>query len=88
MNEQHYEYDNEQAIPKCRKYCNETYPEASYFSYVSWDWDYTGEDRLEMFECWCKSEGAVNDKKEVKGIISGPIECEVDTEETEEGEQS
>ena len=42
-----------------------------------------------MFECWCKSEGAVNDKKEVKGIISGPIECDVDTEATEdEGEQS
>ena len=87
LNEQHYEYDRDEGPRKCARYCEDNYPEAIYFSWVSYDWDYTGEDHLELFECWCKSEGAINDKKEVKGVISGTIECGVDTS-SAVGEQS
>ena len=78
----HFEYDNDEGARDCARYCEKNYPEASYFSYVSVNWDYTGDDYLDIFECWCKSEGAINDKKEVKGVISGTIECGVDTSTT------
>ena len=83
----HFEYDNDEGARDCARYCEKNYPEASYFSYVSVDWDFTGDDYLDIFECWCKSEGAINDKKEVKGVISGTIECGVDTS-TTIGEQN
>ena len=82
LNEQHYEYDHDEGPRYCASYCENNYPEAIYFSWVSFDWDWTGEDHLDIYECWCKSEGAINDQKEVKGVISGTIECGVDTSST------
>ena len=62
--------DTKPDVESCRSFCQSNYPEAQYFVWVG--------PSVNGFpnSCWCKGAGALDNRREERGVFSGEVQCQ------------